>query len=270
MKTFIKQYELKNQRIQKRIVLISDIHYYIDTPNSYLLEIRKKINDLNPSYICIAGDIVDLTNVRDKMSAEPLYQFLKDLGNMCPVIMVLGNHDVKAAETTYYEDPILLDELRSIPNVHLLRNKGIEFEDIYFMGYEPSFQYYEIEGEKNRTLFLKEAKGKIKASKKYSVLLIHTPIHVLEDYYEPLHLEKFSLILSGHTHNGLVPSWIHGNRGLVSPIKTLFPKNIRGKMEKGSTTLIVTGGIMKLSYCSGFFHHFSNFFKGEITCIDLK
>lgn len=270
MKTFIRKYECNNQGIKKKIVLISDIHYYIDTPNSFLFEIETKIRELKPDYICIAGDIVDLTNIRDKMSVEPLYQFLKGLGTISPVVMVLGNHDVKAAHTTPYEDPILLKEFQSIPNVHLLRNEGIEFEDIYFMGYEPSFRYYEIEGEKNKELFFKEAKGKIKTSKKYSVLLIHTPIHVLKDYYEPLKLKDFSIILSGHTHNGMVPSWISGTWGLVSPTKKLFPKNVRGKMKKGKTTLIVSGGITKLSYCSGFFHYFSNFFKGEITFLELK
>ena len=53
--------------------------------------------------------------------------------------------------------------------------------------------------------------------------------------------------MCGHTHGGMIPSFIPGNFGIIAPSKKLFPKNVRGIKKIGDTTVIIGSGITKLS-----------------------
>ena len=86
------------------------------------------------------------------------------------------------------------------------------------------------------------------------VLLVHSPIKLLD----PIVLSKlkeYDLLLSGHTHAGMVPDFLNSffksNTGIIAPNKRFFPSLARGKVEKivgnKKITLIITGGITKLS-----------------------
>ena len=67
-------------------------------------------------------------------------------------------------------------------------------------------------------------------------------------------LKEYDLLLSGHTHNGMVPKilskFFKKNQGIVAPNKRLFPEIARGKLEVNilnkTITLIINGGITKL------------------------
>ena len=52
-------------------------------------------------------------------------------------------------------------------------------------------------------------------------------------------------------HNGMITKTIDkiwkNNYGLISPGKHLFPKNARGKIKNENYTIIISGGITKLS-----------------------
>ena len=63
--------------------------------------------------------------------------------------------------------------------------------------------------------------------------------------------KEYDLVLSGHMHNGLIlrilDKIIKNNYGLISPDKRFFAKNTRGKIKTKYYTIIITGGITKLS-----------------------
>ena len=86
--------------------------------------------------------------------------------------------------------------------------------------------------------------------KKYKVALIHSPI-LLSEKKVVEKSKEYDLVLSGHMHNGLIPrildKIIKNNYGLISPDKRLFAKNTRGKIKTKYYTIIITGGITKLS-----------------------
>ena len=86
--------------------------------------------------------------------------------------------------------------------------------------------------------------------KKYKVALIHSPI-LLSEKKVVEKLKEYDLILSGHMHNGLIlrilDKIIKNNYGLISPDKRFFAKNTRGKIKTKYYTIIITGGITKLS-----------------------
>ena len=67
-------------------------------------------------------------------------------------------------------------------------------------------------------------------------------------------LKEYDLLLSGHTHGGMVPKIFNRlfkkNQGLIAPNKKLFPEVARGKIERNifnkKITIIINGGITKL------------------------
>ena len=89
MKINNKYYTLSNT-YAKRIILISDIHYFNKRIIPHLYKILDEIKRLNSDYICIAGDIVDDKNIKDQ---EYLIKWFKDLSSISKVIISLGNHD---------------------------------------------------------------------------------------------------------------------------------------------------------------------------------
>ena len=102
---------------------------------------------------------------------------------------------------------------------------------------------------------------------KYNILLIHTPLY-LREMYDELSLSKFNLVLSGHTHGGLLPYFIKGHRGLIDPCKGLFPAYVRGYHHYKNTDFIISSGIIKFSNTSGFLERFNDIYPMSITIIN--
>lgn len=283
MRTAITNYQVTGTNQKKRIVMIADIHYHMKYKRERFSMILSKIKPLEPDYICIPGDLLDRVDVSVKADMKPFYHFLKELTNLAPVIMTLGNHDLEEMKPVrnqskkedwveaYY--PEWIQTLKKIPNLYFLDSEGVELDHIYFYGYNPPFTYYKSKDkEEQLRLFVQDSNEHIPILKKdcYSILLLHSPINLTRDqYYRSTPIHQFDLILSGHTHNGLMPEWYRGTRGIITPSKGLFPKKVRGKMVKGKTTVIVNSAIIKLSYSSGFFHYFNDLFAMGITVVDL-
>lgn len=111
-------------------------------------------------------------------------------------------------------------------NITLLNNDILELDDITFIGFNPSYKFYYKDKEKNKekTTLLSELINKVNT--KYNILLLHTPSFITKNnnYKNIENYSKLDLILCGHTHGGLIPSFIPGNFGIIAPNKELFPK----------------------------------------------
>lgn len=271
MKKVVSYHTLTNTEKNKRIVLISDIHFYRDTKLNLLQTLVLDINRLKPNYICIAGDLIDNVSALKYKNSKLFYSLIEELGTISPVIIVLGNHDVyklnKNHKREYAKDEKMIQTIKSFKNVYLLENESIILDGIQFTGYELPFEYY-LRRQKKETL-VKDAKEKIAPAKGFSILLFHNPIRLFPIYYDVI--KDYRLVLCGHTHNGMVPSFIQkGHWGIISPGKKLFPQKIRGKIVHGNTTAIISGGVTKLSYSSGKFHQFNHWYPLELTVVDLQ
>ena len=86
----IKNYDVEGQ-INKKIVVLADIHYYDQKDMKKLNKIRDKVKDINPDYICIPGDLTDEAFIYDE---DLLIKFLKGLSSICKVIISIGNHEL--------------------------------------------------------------------------------------------------------------------------------------------------------------------------------
>lgn len=265
----IAKYKIKCS-VDKRIVMLSDIHYYNKKMENVLCAIVRQIKRLEPNYICIPGDFIDERIIQDK---EYFLIFLNSLKEIAPVTLSIGNHEVKTKKDKLeYMDQELFDEIRNISNVHLLNNASWESEHLRFTCVTFPFVSYE---EKKKS-YMKTLEALQKnypdglTKDKYNIVLSHSPFILLHNEVQKTKFYRDSdLILSGHTHGGLTPAWIANltHHVFITPEQHLFPKNSYGYLKKEKT--IVSSGITKLSHFNPF-HCFNFLFSSEIVVIDLK
>ena len=257
-----------------KLLVMSDIHYSGIKDIKKLEYVYEKTKNYDIDYICIPGDLIDVPN----NEYGYLVKWLTKLGSICPVILSLGNHDIRKKEKEYqsYYDTNLWDKVSNIDNVFLLNNNCKSYKDIYFYGFTQSFNYYYEYKNENKDLMIKEIKEhKVcdKIPNKFSVLLMHSPI-CIDDKSINSELDKYDLVLCGHMHNGVVPPILDelfdNNIGLVAPNKKIFPKNARG-IIKGKNIKVISSGITKISNSAGKLLKWLNiFFPMGINYIEIS
>lgn len=245
---------LSSKKLKKDITFIhiGDIHYNETTSTKKLEYIKYAIEDAHPDYIFITGDLLDRPKItKNKEKIKLLVSWLNSLGNIAKVFISLGNHDI-----ILEEDYKFFNKLNDINNIYVLNNQSYEDENIFISGFTlPTNYYYNIEKHEDENALLETLQNNFNLvtnlpKKKYKVALIHSPI-LLSEKKVVEKLKEYDLILSGHMHNGLIPrildKIIKNNYGLISPDKRFFAKNTRGKIKTKYYTIIITGGITKLS-----------------------
>lgn len=245
---------LSSKKLKKDITFIhiGDIHYNETTSTKKLEYIKYAIEDAHPDYIFITGDLLDRPKItKNKEKIKLLVSWLNSLGNIAKVFISLGNHDI-----ILEEDYKFFNKLNDINNIYVLNNQSYEDEKVFISGFTlPTNYYYNIEKHEDENALLETLQNNFNLvtnlpKKKYKVALIHSPI-LLSEKKVIEKLKEYDLILSGHMHNGLIPKIldkiIKNNYGLISPDKRLFAKNTRGKIKTKYYTIIITGGITKLS-----------------------
>lgn len=245
---------LSSKKLKKNITFIhiGDIHYNETTSAKKLEYIKYAIEDAHPDYIFITGDLLDRPKItKNKEKIKLLVSWLNSLGNIAKVFISLGNHDI-----ILEEDYKFFNKLNDINNIYVLNNQSYEDENVFISGFTlPTNYYYNIEKHEDEDALLETLQNNFNLvtnlpKKKYKVALIHSPI-LLSEKKVIEKLKEYDLILSGHMHNGLIPrildKIIKNNYGLISPDKRLFAKNTRGKIKTKYYTIIITGGITKLS-----------------------
>lgn len=245
---------LSSKKLKKNITFIhiGDIHYNETTSAKKLEYIKYAIEDAHPDYIFITGDLLDRPKItKNKEKIKLLVSWLNSLGNIAKVFISLGNHDI-----ILEEDYKFFNKLNDINNIYVLNNQSYEDENVFISGFTlPTNYYYNIEKHEDEDALLETLQNNFNLvtnlpKKKYKVALIHSPI-LLSEKKVIEKLKEYDLVLSGHMHNGLIPrildKIIKNNYGLISPDKRLFAKNTRGKIKTKYYTIIITGGITKLS-----------------------
>lgn len=259
-----------NDNTKKDIFIahISDLHFSCNTTTKMLNKLKDYIFNINPDYIMITGDLIDtpsITNDKDKI--KELVTFLSGLGKKAKVLISIGNHDVFTSESFNF-----FEKLDDLYNIYVLDNKSYQDEFIFVTGFTLSNNYYyNITGRESVEMLLDDLNQHKELidnlpKKLPKVALIHSPMR-LNDNQVLKKLHEYDLILSGHTHNGLVPKWLYflfpGNLGFIGPYNRPFPKISKGKMEKNinnkKITVIINGAITKFAKTSGPFFSRINF-----------
>lgn len=260
-----KVYNVSND-LNKKIILIADIHYYSKKDIILLDRVYENIKKICPNYICVSGDVIDKSSVDD---IEYLLEFLKKLSDICKVILVLGNHEyyIDKNKNIFGLNNDYLNKLHKINNLYLLQNTNKVIDNINFIGLDLTINHYVQEKESVED-FKKYIKYiKIEEST-YNILLCHSPENLCKN--EIIDKLNISLALCGHMHGGAVPTLlrcIFNNRGLISPNRRLFPKYAYGNIKKEKKNIIITSGVKVMS--ESHFKQLRFLFTPEIVEINL-
>ncbi len=262
-------YNIYNDKnINKKIVLISDIHYYSKKDIIKLDKIYYNINKIAPDYICIAGDFIEQSYVKN---SNYLVDWLSLLSKEYKIIMILGNHELTVYHShekiINYE---LLKTIKKIGNVYLLMNENVIIDDINFIGIKLPYEYYYKYNEDSDYLIKYINKLKVSIEQqKYNILLCHSPISILPSYDKIDIFKDINLSLYGHTHGGMMPyifRKISKNRGIINSKMEILPKYSHGYIKDKNA--IISTGITKLSPRNPL-HKLNFLFNGEITTINI-
>lgn len=252
-----------NEHTKKDIIIshISDLHFNINTKTKDLSKVTQELNKIKPDYIMITGDLIDIPSItNNKNKIKELLSFLSDIAKITKVLISIGNHDILTDN-----DFKFFNKINDLYNIYVLNDTSYQDEFIFVTGFTlPNDYYYNITGDESAEVLINYLDNNSKLIKNIpknipKVALIHSPIRLNEDsVLKKLH--EYDLILSGHTHNGMVPDILNfmfpKNMGIVSPRKGFFPEIAKGKIEKNIDnkliTVIINGAITKLSYRSGF------------------
>lgn len=269
MRIVTKEYNLEtNKKINNiKIALIADIHYASVYNDNRLFKIYEEIKTNNVDYICIPGDLIDDLSELNNQTIKNILEWLKKLSSLAPTIISLGNHDVRDKMKKYAFNSNWYNKINNIKNVYLLDNNNITINNINFIGFTSNYKYFE-DMEKDYNLVKNDLKNicSLSVKSKYNVLLSHSPSYLFKENI----FNNTDLIVCGHTHGGLCPSFIPGTFGLISPTKYLFPKKVRGYLKNYNTDIIITSGIVKLSRSTKFLYKLTDIFAMEVTIININ
>lgn len=271
--TKIHHYKIHNDKVcGKRIILLSDIHYYTKEEAKTLNIIYDKLKTLKFNYICLSGDILDRAYTYDNVL---LINWFIKISKLAPVIIALGNHDLLYKKPNIPGcDEVFWKKVAKLDNVFLLRNNSICIDNINFIGIEMNQDYYYTHYEPDEPLIkhINNCFDNVD-SNFYNVILYHSPIVISKN--EVLNKIKISknldLILCGHTHGGITPEFLKPilrGRGIISPQSTFLFKYAYGHFKVNKTDIIVSSGVTKASFYNKF-HALNPLFSKEITVIDF-
>ena len=250
-----------NNKLNKNIVLISDLHYQNKKDIKILNNLLETIKQLKPDYICIPGDITHQAFIEDE---NEYINWFKKTSKIAKVIISIGNHEfyINKHKKIYGLNEKLLKKISSIENIHILDNKNTIIDNINFIGLSIPIEYYE---EKSKSKDFYKCLKHIKTYKKYyNVLLCHSPMNICDK--KILNNINVDLILCGHMHGGIVPKFMRKtfkHNGLISPNKRLFPKNVYGNIKINNTSIIISSGIKVIPF------KIINFFSPEVVNIKI-
>lgn len=215
-----------------KIVFLSDLHG--EKYGKGNCELTDLIRAQEPDIIAVTGDLINRD--ADAEEIENACTFMEKLPEIAPTYFSIGNH-----ETDYIAEngEEVLDRIRAT-GVTVLE---CEYEDLTINGTElrlggmSELAYKGADGEYDPAAekFLSDFCN----TDLPTVLLSHRPEAFCFKY--ACREWPVDLILSGHTHGGLVRLPIIG--GLVAPIQGLFPDFYYGEYTEYDSKVIITSGL---------------------------
>lgn len=191
----IKEYKIVSSKITDsyhglKIIHLTDIHYCSTVNEKELNNIVNKVNEIKPDIVVMTGDLIDERLSYDK---DIIINYLNKIEAKLGKFAVSGNHDIPIDDYNYI---IKESGFTSLDNKYeLIYSKSNEPIVISGIGYGD-----EDIGIKTEQFdkYISELKtDDIKPI--YSILLVHEP-----DTVDNLDLNKYDLILAGHSHGGQV------------------------------------------------------------------
>lgn len=274
----VRYVNLYNEKVQQdiKVMAIGDVHISDMVSFKKIEKLKSQILDEKPDYVVFVGDLIDrVEEIKNNDSFSKLNDLLKCSVSVAPTFVILGNHDYIQRETHNSHLEGIRKVIKDISGVILLDNDIYYDDKIWFMGYTETKEYY-VKKEYDFKAFYDDFKSHDLLYKKVNtklstIALIHSPEFINDEKNKSL-LKDYDLIISGHTHDGCIPFGF-GNfkRGIISPKKTFFPKNVRGLRKIGNNYILITGGIVKIQKCAHkLLHPFNHLCPMQMDVITLS
>ena len=228
------QYNVKTDEIKSsvKIAFIADLHDSEFGKNN--CNLVNAIADKNPDLIAVGGDMLNNSSTEHSI----VVSLLKKLTKIAPTYYILGNH-----ERHYVNLEELIKDIKSTGTIFLdnemvkFSNKNMNGESITIGGITdyPYYDYDYPDFENDERYFIDAFLEHSKSN--YGILLAHQPelyIWKFKDY-------NLDLILSGHTHGGLVK--LPFIDGLFAPTQNFFPHYDNGYFTENTAPIIITSGL---------------------------
>lgn len=261
----VTDYTVFHKKLQENheICFLSDLHGF-----TYSGRLIEKIRKLNPDVIVIGGDVV---SKKEPEQMTSMLNFLEELTFIAKVYYCFGNHETTihellSKESNLYEEKWVsyMDKVQAM-GITIVRNQEIKlFDDINLTALELPYQYFEKKDIPKLTMdVMNKLLGKEKLDNtNFEILVAHHPLFA-RNYLE---LEP-DLILSGHTHGGLIRFPVIGS--IISTEFQWNPEFDGGKYELENKdgkkcNLIVSKGLGTHTF------HIRVFDRAEIIMIHLK
>ncbi|MEI5993713.1 metallophosphoesterase [Candidatus Enterococcus mansonii] len=177
----------KSDKKKLKAVLISDVHLGYINDAKKLEKIVTKINQIQPDFVLISGDLFD-GNFKALQEPEQIKKQFNRLSSTYGTYMCWGNHDAGA---TFDQ----MKDLVEASNITLLEDEvTVVDESIIIAGRKDSRPIGSQDGKR------KNINEQLKKSDKHlpRIILDHQPSTIKE------YRESNELILSGHTHKGQI------------------------------------------------------------------
>lgn len=225
-----------------RIAVLADLHDAVYRGGSQ--GIIELVSAQKPDIVLLAGDmIVCRSDMRDENMRTGA--FVRELAEHVKCYYGFGNHEmglsagIRGVGGMWSEYLDILNQGRE-KAVRLLDNETVDLRRgnsaIRITGLNLDMSYYKrIVAKKLGKNALEDLIGSSSRSA-YNILIAHNP-----DYFETYAAWGADLVVSGHNHGGLVR--IPGLGGVISPRLRIFPKYDYGVYHKGSSTMILSGGM---------------------------
>lgn len=284
MRLFIDDYlqaryvTLYNEKVTRdlKFMVIGDVHISDMVSLKKLEMIKKQIIQERADYYLFVGDLIDdVDNIGNSDLLYKVNDLLSCASKVAPTFVILGNHDYIQKKTKESNIEGISNVIKSIDGVTLLDNDIYYDNNVWLMGYTETKKYYhakKYDFEEFYEDFKKHEKLYKNVKKDLPTLaLVHSPEFSNDDKCANL-FKDYDLILCGHTHDGCIPFGF-GNfkRGLISPKKTFFPKNVRGLRKLDNNCILITGGVTKIQKCAPkILHPFNHLCPVQIDVVMLS
>lgn len=284
MRLFIDDYlqaryvTLYNEKVTRdlKFMVIGDVHISDMVSLKKLEMIKKQIIQERADYYLFVGDLIDdVDNIGNSDLLYKVNDLLSCASKVAPTFVILGNHDYIQKKTKESNIEGISNVIKGIDGVTLLDNDIYYDNNVWLMGYTETKKYYhakKYDFEEFYEDFKKHEKLYKNVRKDLPTLaLVHSPEFSNDDKCANL-FKDYDLILCGHTHDGCIPFGF-GNfkRGLISPKKTFFPKNVRGLRKLDNNYILITGGVTKIQKCAPkILHPFNHLCPVQIDVVMLS
>lgn len=226
---------LQNLGSSVRVILLSDLHgKSFGRENSRLIA---KIEEQTPDVIFLDGDMIDRS--ADSADVQELLRLIKRLHEIAPVYFAPGNHELEYMQT----DTSLLTQVAEACAVVV----NDSYADVTIAG-----QPLRIGGIMGHAFYFGRSEEEFSSSPEYQFLkafedtdvpkicLAHMPDTFI--FNGAYNLWNVDLVLSGHTHGGLIRLPFIG--GMYAPMQGWFPEYDRGYFLLGEhMQMVISAGL---------------------------